>query len=62
MTYTKECRFCRYVDMSRANKIGQVRCRRFSTYVNIFEWCDYYFPNKSISDFIPISELSEVEK
>ena len=60
MRDTKECRLCRYVDTSRTNDIGQVRCKRFSTYVNMFERCDYYFPNKSISDFI--SELSEVEE
>lgn len=39
----KECRFCKHCDVNRTNDIGQVRCVRFSTYVNLFDFCDYFF-------------------
>lgn len=38
----KECRFCKYCDVNRINDISQVRCKRFSTYVNLFDRCDYF--------------------
>ena len=38
----KECRFCKYCDVNRTNDIHQVRCKRFSTYVNMFDHCDYF--------------------
>lgn len=38
----KECRFCKHCDVNRTNDILQVRCKRFSTYVNLFDWCDYF--------------------
>lgn len=38
----EECRFCMYCDVSRTNDVGQVRCKRFSTYVNLFDRCDYF--------------------
>lgn len=38
----KECRFCKYCDVNRTNDISQVRCKRFSTYVNLFDRCDYF--------------------
>lgn len=38
----KECRFCKHCDVNRTNDIHQVRCKRFSTYVNMFDWCDYF--------------------
>ena len=38
----KECRFCKHCDVNRTNDIGQVRCKRFSTYVNLFDRCDYF--------------------
>ena len=39
---TKECRFCKHCDVNRTNDIEQVRCKRFSTYVNLFDCCDYF--------------------
>lgn len=42
----KECRFCRHCDINRTNDIGQVRCTRFSTFVNLFNCCDYFTTNK----------------
>lgn len=38
----KECRFCRHCDTNRTNDIEQVRCKRFSTFVNLFDKCDYF--------------------
>lgn len=38
----KECRFCKHCDVNRTNDIGQVRCKRFSTYINLFDRCDYF--------------------
>lgn len=38
----KECRFCKHCDAYRTNDIGKVRCKRFSTYVNLFDHCDYF--------------------
>ena len=38
----KECRFCKHCNEKRTNDIGQVRCKRFSTYVNLFDRCDYF--------------------
>lgn len=38
----KECRFCKHCDVNRTNDIHQVRCKRFSTYVNLFDRCDYF--------------------
>lgn len=38
----KECRFCKHCDVNRTNDIEQVRCKRFSTYVNLFDCCDYF--------------------
>lgn len=39
---SKECRFCKHCDVNRTNDIHQVRCKRFSTYVNMLDWCDYF--------------------
>ncbi len=38
----KECRFCKHCDPNRTNDIEQVRCKRFSTFVNLFDKCDYF--------------------
>lgn len=41
----KECRFCKYCDVNRTNDFKQVRCKRFSTYVDLFDYCDYFTPD-----------------
>ena len=37
-----ECRFCKHCDLNRTNDFEQVRCTKFSTYVNLFDRCDYF--------------------
>ena len=53
----KECRFCKHCDVNRTNDIGQVRCTRFSTYINLFDNCDY-FVSKQSKEFLA-KELKE---
>lgn len=45
---SKECMFCKHCDVNRINDIHQVRCRRFSTYVNLFDSCDYFITDGMI--------------
>lgn len=42
MQNSKQCQFCKWCDTDRTNDISQVRCKRFSTYVNLFDSCDYF--------------------
>lgn len=55
----KECRFCKHCDVNRTNDIGQVRCTRFSTFVNLFDGCDYFITKESEKLFEAIKELNE---
>lgn len=52
----KECRFCKHCDVNRTNDIGQVRCKRFSIYVNLFDHCDYYFTTDGMERIFKICE------
>ena len=36
------CVNCDYHDLNRRNLLGQIRCKRFSTYVDSFSDCDSY--------------------
>ena len=53
----KECRFCKNCDVNRTNDIGQARCTRFSTYINLFDNCDYFISKQS-EEFL-VKELKE---
>lgn len=39
------CLVCKHCDPERTNDLEQVRCKRFSTFVDALNWCDY-FTNK----------------
>lgn len=39
------CLVCEHCDPERTNDLEQVRCKRFSTFVDALNWCDY-FANK----------------
>lgn len=55
----KECRFCNHCDVNRINDFGQMRCTRFNTFVNLFDWCDYFISETSEKLFDAIKELKE---
>lgn len=38
----KHCRFCIHSDGTRTNDIGEIRCKKFHTYVSRFSYCDYF--------------------
>lgn len=56
---TKECRFCKHCDVNRTNDILQVRCKRFSTYVNLFDCCDYFITDGTERIEKILKELNE---
>lgn len=37
------CMQCGHCDTSRKNDIGQVRCKRYSTYVSLCDRCDQFY-------------------
>ena len=39
------CLVCEHCDPKRTNALKQLRCKKFSTYVDPLNWCDY-FANK----------------
>lgn len=43
---TDSCLSCKHCDTSRKNDLGEVRCKRFSTFVNIFHNCDCHSSKK----------------
>ena len=49
---TDSCLSCKHCDASRKNDLGEVRCKRFSTFVDIFHNCDCHSSKK-------IQELAE---
>lgn len=49
---TDNCLSCKHCDATRTNDLGEVRCKRFSTFVNIFHNCDCHSSKK-------IQELAE---
>lgn len=38
----KQCKFCMHSDSTRTNDIGEIRCKKFHTYVSQFSCCDYF--------------------
>lgn len=36
------CLVCEHCDPERTNNLEQVRCKRFSTYVDPLNWCDKF--------------------
>ena len=36
------CLTCIHCDTSRKNDLGEVRCKRFSTFVNVLHKCDFH--------------------
>ena len=36
------CLSCEHCDPDRKNNLGEVRCKRFSTFVEPSSWCDYH--------------------
>lgn len=50
----QNCLNCEHCDSTRTNDLGEVRCKRFSTYVNILHRCDYYSSGGKL-----IQELTE---
>lgn len=36
------CLVCEHCDPKRTNALEQVRCKRFSTYVDPLNWCDNF--------------------
>lgn len=36
------CLNCEHCDTNRTNDIGEVRCKRFSTFVSVLHRCDFY--------------------
>lgn len=53
------CLFCEHCDSERTNDLEQVRCKKFSTYVDPLNGCDY-FTNKETS-FERIKNMSVEE-
>lgn len=53
----KECRFCKYCDVNRTNDIYQVRCKRFSTYVNLFDRCDYFITDGMLKTLEALNDV-----
>lgn len=51
MQTAKECMYCEHCDLNRINDIDQVRCKRFSTYVNLFDSCDYFLSKYDVKLF-----------
>lgn len=49
------CFNCGHCDTNRTNDIGEVRCKRFSTFVSALHKCDFYLSEK-------MSELAEKSK
>ena len=44
------CLVCEHCDTNRTNDLKQVRCKRFSTYVDLHDRCDE-FTNKEQREF-----------
>lgn len=38
----KECMLCKSCDTNKTNNIAQVWCKKFKTYINLFDSCDYF--------------------
>lgn len=38
----KECRLCKSCDTNKTNDIAQVWCKKFKTYINLFDSCDCF--------------------
>lgn len=37
-----ECWSCKFCDTNKTNDIAQVWCKKFKTYINLFDSCDYF--------------------
>ena len=64
MSNIKMCNFCIHCDTTRTNDFGQVRCKRFSTYVDIMSCCDYFLSEetKLLMDALDERADKEIEK
>lgn len=38
----KNCKSCMYSDSTRTNNIGEIRCKKFHTYISPISYCDYF--------------------
>lgn len=51
-----QCFCCDHCDTSRINDRQQARCTKFSTYVDLFNGCDWYSNKKHDELFAQIAE------
>lgn len=56
------CVNCDHSDVKRTNELGQIRCKKFSTYVNPSADCDYYFNAKEDEELASWLMLKESEQ
>jgi hypothetical protein len=50
----EQCFACDHCDTSITNGLNQVRCKKFSTYVDMYNGCDYYKDKKMTDLFSEI--------
>lgn len=43
------CLVCKHCDPNRANSLEQVRCKRFSTFVDALNYCDKFTAKEKIT-------------
>ena len=43
------CLICEYCDPEKTNDLKQVRCKKFFTYVDLLNYCDYFVPKEKIT-------------
>ena len=43
------CLICEYCDPEKKNDLKQVRCKKFFTYVDLLNYCDYFVPKDKIT-------------
>ena len=63
-----QCYACDHCDTSRTSSLGQARCTRFHTYVDITHSCDCYLSSKSnqecmeiLKDLVPSEEGNDAD-
>lgn len=55
------CLVCEHCDPNRINDFDQVRCKRFSTYVDPLNWCDY-FTNQETRDLLDMINRQSIKE
>ena len=56
------CLVCEHCDPNRTNDLGQVRCKKFSTYVDPLNWCDKFTNSETRASLDMINGVNRNDK